>query len=99
MRCDVCGTVYRTVKSTPSGSYPDTKLMNAIVLQGPISMLHLPTRISNVVTALGVTTIGELASTNPNELLDSRNFGFSSLSKVQTALRAVGVMWQKVVSG
>ena len=57
----------------------------------PISDLNLSVRARKCMSRLGITTIGELVSRTPDELLSSRNFGVTSLNEVRSKLSEIGL--------
>lgn len=59
---------------------------------GPVSELGLPRRAFNACVALGIKTIGELASHTSSELSRLPNFGPKSLNNVREALAAHGLV-------
>lgn len=52
---------------------------------------ELCVRARNVINALGVTTIAQLASLSENDLLEFKNFGFSTLLDVKVFLKKHGL--------
>ncbi len=70
---------------------------NAEILSSPVSELKLSVRSRKCLQRLGIATIGELVIKTENELLESKNFGQTSLSEIKgrltemnLALRSVG---------
>ncbi|NQT89611.1 tetratricopeptide repeat protein [bacterium] len=61
------------------------------VMNTPISGLDLSLRSRKCMERLGIATIGQLISHNPEELLASRNFGRTSLSEVSEKLGKYGL--------
>ena len=57
----------------------------------PIDALELSTRARKCMTTLGVETIGDLAELTEAQLLDTPNFGATSLQEVQEKLGALGL--------
>ena len=64
---------------------------SAELLAENVSELGLPRRALNACVALGIKTIGELASYTPSELSRQPNFGPKSLNDVGKALAAHGL--------
>jgi DNA-directed RNA polymerase subunit alpha len=56
------------------------------MLAKPISELNLSVRARKCMTKKGIQTIGELLSHTPDELLDCKNFGVTSLNEVREKL-------------
>jgi len=57
----------------------------------PVEQLDLSVRAMNCLRRSGITTVGELVSTDEEELLGIRNFGQKSRQEVQDRIRALGI--------
>ena len=57
----------------------------------PISDLQLSVRARKCMSRLGINTMGEVMQRTADELLESRNFGMTSLSEVREKLQAMGL--------
>ena len=57
----------------------------------PISDLQLSVRARKCMNRLGINTMGEVMQRTADELLESRNFGMTSLSEVREKLQAMGL--------
>ena len=55
----------------------------------PVNELNLSVRARKCMTRLGITTVGELVSHSGDELLESKNFGVTSLVEVRTKLKTL----------
>lgn len=55
-------------------------------LNRPVTDLNLSVRSRKCMARLGITTIGQLVSRTPDELLSSRNFGVTSLNEIRAKL-------------
>ncbi|MCA9102886.1 MAG: tetratricopeptide repeat protein, partial [Planctomycetales bacterium] len=66
----------------PSTMSPDEQAL----LGRPISDLNLSVRARKCMVRLGITTIGELLRRTPEELLECKNFGVTSLNEVREKL-------------
>ncbi|MEW6252759.1 MAG: DNA-directed RNA polymerase subunit alpha [Planctomycetota bacterium] len=60
-------------------------------LERPIAALDLSVRASNCLEAAKITTIGDLVRRSPDELLQLRSFGKTSLMEVDQKLRELGL--------
>lgn len=56
------------------------------LIQQPVTELNLSVRSRKCMTRLGITTIGELVSRTPDELLSAKNFGVTSLNEIRQKL-------------
>lgn len=56
------------------------------ILGQPVADLNLSVRSRKCMTRLGITTIGELLSRTPDELLSAKNFGVTSLNEIRAKL-------------
>jgi DNA-directed RNA polymerase subunit alpha len=56
------------------------------VLDRPISELNLSVRARKCMVRLGINTIGELIRKTGDDLLESKNFGVTSLNEVREKL-------------
>ncbi len=61
------------------------------LLNRPVADLNLSVRARKCMTRLGITTLGELILRNPDELLESKNFGVTSLNEVRAKLSDLGL--------
>ncbi|MFO0864735.1 MAG: DNA-directed RNA polymerase subunit alpha C-terminal domain-containing protein [Gemmataceae bacterium] len=56
-----------------------------------VSELNLPVRARKCMNRLGINTVGELMQRTADELLESKNFGMTSLNEVRERLRQMGL--------
>ena len=56
-----------------------------------VNCLNLPTRELNCLRSWGIKTIGELLSTDRDELRKCRNLGSKGICKINEALESIGV--------
>ncbi len=68
--------------------FPDA---NPEVLSRSVNTLELSVRSRKCLQRLGINTIGELASRSEQELLESRNFGQTSLKELHNRLTEMGL--------
>ena len=61
------------------------------VLNKPVSDLNLSVRARKCMNRLGINTLGDLVQRTADELLESKNFGMTSLSEVREKLQAYGL--------
>ncbi len=61
------------------------------LLDRPISDLNLSVRARKCMTRLGLATIGELIRKSPDDLLECKNFGVTSLTEVREKLTQVSL--------
>jgi DNA-directed RNA polymerase subunit alpha len=61
------------------------------LMNRPISDLQLSVRARKCMSRLGINTMGEVMQRTADELLESRNFGMTSLSEVREKLQAMGL--------
>jgi len=61
------------------------------ILNKSISELNLSVRARKCMNRLGINTVGELISRTADELLESKNFGMTSLSEVREKLSQLGL--------
>jgi DNA-directed RNA polymerase subunit alpha len=61
------------------------------LLDRPISDLNLSVRARKCMTRLGLATIGELVRKSPDDLLECKNFGVTSLTEVREKLTQVNL--------
>jgi DNA-directed RNA polymerase subunit alpha len=61
------------------------------LLNRPVADLNLSVRARKCMSRLGITTLGELILRNPDELLESKNFGVTSLNEVRAKLSDMGL--------
>jgi DNA-directed RNA polymerase subunit alpha len=61
------------------------------ILSKAVSELNLSVRARKCMNRLGITTLGELIQRTADELLESKNFGMTSLNEVREKLSAFGL--------
>lgn len=61
------------------------------VLSKPVSDLNLSVRARKCMNRLGINTLGELVQRTADELLESKNFGMTSLNEVREKLHQYGL--------
>jgi DNA-directed RNA polymerase subunit alpha len=61
------------------------------VLNKPVSELNLSVRARKCMNRLGINTFGELIQRSADELLESKNFGMTSLTEVREKLQQFGL--------
>jgi DNA-directed RNA polymerase subunit alpha len=61
------------------------------VLNKPVSDLNLSVRARKCMNRLGINTLGDLVQRTADELLESKNFGMTSLSEVREKLSQLGL--------
>ena len=61
------------------------------VLNKPTSELNLSVRARKVMNRLGINTLGEMIQRTADELLESKNFGMTSLNEVREKLATYGL--------
>jgi DNA-directed RNA polymerase subunit alpha len=61
------------------------------VLSKPVSELNLSVRARKCMNRLGIVTLGDLIQKTADELLESKNFGVTSLTEVREKLRQYGL--------
>jgi DNA-directed RNA polymerase subunit alpha len=61
------------------------------VLNKPVSELNLSVRARKCMNRLGINSLGDLIQRTGDELLESKNFGMTSLSEVREKLQAFGL--------
>src|SRR5262249_29883304 len=61
------------------------------VLNKPVSDLNLSVRARKCMNRLGIATLGELTQRTADELLESKNFGMTSLNEVREKLQQYGL--------
>jgi DNA-directed RNA polymerase subunit alpha len=72
------------------GHQPLTEQEQA-VLNKSVSELNLSVRARKCMNRLGINTLGELIQRTADELLESKNFGMTSLTEVRERLRQHGL--------
>lgn len=72
---------------------PQPQLSDAeqAILNRPVSELNLSVRARKCMNRLGINSIGELMNRSADELLESKNFGMTSLNEVRDKLRGLGL--------
>lgn len=63
----------------------------AAVLNRPVSEMNLSVRARKCMNRLGINTLGDLIQRTADELLESKNFGMTSLNEVREKLRQYGL--------
>ncbi|RPI87309.1 MAG: DNA-directed RNA polymerase subunit alpha [Planctomycetaceae bacterium] len=61
------------------------------LLNRPVAELNLSVRARKCMTRLQIATLGELIARTPDELLESKNFGVTSLNEVRGKLNDLGL--------
>ena len=61
------------------------------VLNKPVADLNLSVRARKCMNRLGINTLAELVNRSADELLESKNFGMTSLTEVREKLRQYGL--------
>ncbi len=61
------------------------------VLNKPVSDLNLSVRARKCMNRLGINSLGDLVDRTADELLESKNFGMTSLTEVRDKLRGYGL--------
>ena len=61
------------------------------VLNKPVSELNLSVRARKCMNRLGINSLGDLVQRTADELLESKNFGMTSLNEVRDKLRGYGL--------
>ncbi|MFN6105445.1 MAG: DNA-directed RNA polymerase subunit alpha C-terminal domain-containing protein, partial [Planctomycetaceae bacterium] len=61
------------------------------LINRPVAELNLSVRARKCMTRLGIASLGELISRTPDELLESKNFGVTSLNEVRSKLNDLGL--------
>jgi DNA-directed RNA polymerase subunit alpha len=61
------------------------------ILSKPVTDLNLSVRARKCMNRLGINTLGDLVQRNADELLESKNFGMTSLSEVRDKLAQLGL--------
>jgi DNA-directed RNA polymerase subunit alpha len=61
------------------------------VLNKPVADLNLSVRARKCMNRLGINTLGDLVQRTADELLESKNFGMTSLTEVRDKLRQYGL--------
>ena len=61
------------------------------VLNKPVSDLNLSVRARKCMNRLGINTLGDLVQRTADELLESKNFGMTSLNEVREKLQQYGL--------
>ena len=80
------GVVDRRFSSQPAISEQEQALLGK-----PVSELNLSVRARKCMNRLGINGIGELVSRSADELLESKNFGMTSLNEVREKLRLINL--------
>ena len=61
------------------------------ILNKPVSDLNLSVRARKCMNRLGINSLGEVIQRSADELLESKNFGMTSLNEVREKLRQLGL--------
>ena len=61
------------------------------LLSRPVADLNLSVRARKCMSRLGISSLGELILRTPDELLESKNFGVTSLNEVRSKLNELGL--------
>jgi DNA-directed RNA polymerase subunit alpha len=61
------------------------------LMNRPVAELNLSVRARKCMSRLGIASVGELVSRTPDELLESKNFGVTSLNEVRSKLGDLGL--------
>jgi DNA-directed RNA polymerase subunit alpha len=61
------------------------------LMNRPVAELNLSVRARKCMSRLGIATLGELLMRTPDELLESKNFGVTSLNEVRSKLTDLGL--------
>ncbi|MFN0052152.1 MAG: DNA-directed RNA polymerase subunit alpha C-terminal domain-containing protein [Planctomycetales bacterium] len=61
------------------------------LLNRPVAELNLSVRARKCMSRLGITSVADLVSRTPDELLESKNFGVTSLNEVRSKLADLGL--------
>lgn len=83
-----------TTKDRPRDyGYQDESLspQQQALLNRPVADLNLSVRARKCMSRLGITTLSELVHRTPDELLESKNFGVTSLNEVRSKLADLGL--------
>lgn len=75
----------------PSFDSRDLSPEEQVKLMLPVGDLNLSVRSRKCMTRLGISTIGELVSRTPDELLAAKNFGVTSLNEIRDKLGEMGI--------
>jgi DNA-directed RNA polymerase subunit alpha len=86
-------------QNAPEKAQPAEVLQEPVVIEGgdpeiysrSVATLELSVRSRKCLQRLGINTIGELLSRSEQELLQSRNFGETSLKEIKNRLMEMGV--------
>jgi DNA-directed RNA polymerase subunit alpha len=86
-------------QSIEDGGQPDRRFpsqqplseQEQAVLAKPVSELNLSVRARKCMNRLGINTMGDLVQRTADELLESKNFGITSLTEVREKLRQYGL--------
>jgi DNA-directed RNA polymerase subunit alpha len=86
-------------QSLEDGGLPDLRYRSAqamteqeaAVLGKPVTELNLSVRARKCMNRLGINTLGELVQRTADELLESKNFGMTSLNEVREKLQQYGL--------
>jgi DNA-directed RNA polymerase subunit alpha len=72
-------------------THPALSEQEQAVLNKPVTDLNLSVRARKCMNRLGINTLGDLIQRTADELLESKNFGMTSLSEVREKLQQYGL--------
>jgi DNA-directed RNA polymerase subunit alpha len=75
----------------PVFSYKDLSPQEQAMMSMPVVDLNLSVRSRKCMTRLGITSVGELVTRTPDELLSAKNFGVTSLNEIRAKLSEHGL--------
>lgn len=84
----------QTLDKARPREYPgqgDLSPQEQALLNRPVADLNLSVRARKCMTRLQITMLGELVMRTPDELLESKNFGVTSLNEVRSKLADLGL--------
>lgn len=70
----------------PVFTFKDLSPQEQALMSMPVVDLNLSVRSRKCMTRLGITTVGELLTRTPDELLSAKNFGVTSLNEIRQKL-------------
>src|ERR1700685_3182058 len=76
---------------TRSRPHPPLSKQERAVLNKPVTDLNLSVRARKCMNRLGINSLGDLIQRTGDELLESKNFGMTSLSEVREKLQTYGL--------
>ncbi len=81
----------RPMPAVPAAVREDISPEERALLERSVADLNLSVRSRKCLSRLGITTIGDLVSRTPDELLSVRNFGVTSLNEIRQKLADLGL--------